>query len=104
MVTLDDTERLSRDARAVHEESERIGSNVGALEFHDGPRDRLGARLAQADALLAAAYGVCGEGWRQLAPHMQDSYLWAVSDLIRAARGDLACMDDLLMRVEAVSQ
>ncbi len=93
MAAHDDTDRLTREARAIEAECAHLGATVGALEFHDHPRDRLAVRLAQADALLAGTLGEPGEGWRRLAPAVQESHLWAAWDLIRAARGDLACLD-----------
>jgi hypothetical protein len=93
MATQDHTDRLAREAAAIHAACEGPGGNVGALEFHDEPRDRLSSRLAQAEAMILATFGEPGEGWRQLAPHVQDAFMWGVWDLIRAARGDVACMD-----------
>ncbi|MFN7551005.1 MAG: hypothetical protein ACK59M_10960 [Pseudomonadota bacterium] len=95
MATDDDTDRLAREARAIEAECAHLGANVGALEFHDHPRDRLGARLAQAEAeaLLCATVGEPGEGWRRLADGVQENYLWCVWDMVRAARGDLAALD-----------
>jgi hypothetical protein len=92
MATQDST-RLAREAAAIHAASESAGHNVGALEFHDDPRDRLAARLTQVEAMLCATFGVAGDGWRALAPGVQDSYLWAAWDLVRACLGDLACLD-----------
>jgi hypothetical protein len=93
MTTNDHTARLAREARAIHAACEGPAGNIGALEFHDEPRDRLSSRLAQAEAMILATFGAPGEGWRQLAPHVQDAYLWGAWDLIRAARGDLAILD-----------
>jgi hypothetical protein len=93
MATQDHTDRLAREAHAIEAECEHVGHRVGALEFCDAPADRLAQRLAQAHALICATYGQPGEGWGMLSDEVRDSYMWAVGDLISAARGDLACMD-----------
>jgi hypothetical protein len=93
MATHDDTDRLAREARVIRTESRRCGRNIGALEFHDRPVDRLSARLSQVESLLSATIGEPGEGWRLLADEVKENYLWAALDLIRASRGDLECIE-----------
>lgn len=93
MAAHDDSDRLAREAAVLAGVTAREGMTVGGLEFNTRPIDRLDTRLRQAEALLMATYGEPGAGFRMLSDELQERFLWAVADLVTAARGDLACVE-----------
>jgi len=88
--TEDTTRRLAREVEIIGAERDRLGYDVGALEFNQNALSRIDARIKQSHALVAGCIGEPGEGWRLMCSDLQQNVLWAVVDLLSAAMGDLA--------------
>ena len=57
--------------------------------------DKASEALAHAYALVNMTYGDAGESFRGMNDEMQDSFLWALADRIRAARAAVAHLAEL---------
>lgn len=66
------------------------------MSSHIDNLDGLNETLAKAKALALMTYGESGEKFRGMCDEMQDTYLWALSDIIESANKYLAQLQDEL--------
>ena len=70
--------------------SARASHRVGPAESHMDACDRLAARLEAAFALVCTATAGDGKTFLSMNDSMQLNYLWAIEELLSAARVDAA--------------
>ena len=52
--------------------------------------ERAHVLVSHLDALITCTYGNSGEGFREMADHLQDSYMWSVAERIQELQ---ACIE-----------
>lgn len=52
--------------------------------------ERAHVLVSHLDALITCTYGNSGEGFREMADHLQDSYMWSVAEKIQELQ---ACIE-----------
>lgn len=79
---------FARVLEVVEKRHTSTGYLAGPAEAIDDPADRLLGRLEQAEALLSVITGHGFGSFSTYNPAIQQSYIWAIEQLVSAARVD----------------